>query len=665
MCLVAVPVLLIWTVAGAGYEVTTWGPGALFLLALLGLARYGIGGRLREAPLAVRVALGALAAYTAWSYASIAWASVPGDAWDGANRTLLYLIAFALFALWPQRAGGGAVLIAVWTLGMAAIAAFVLARVGLGSDPTRGLVWGRQADFAGYPNAAAATWLMPLWPALVLSARREVPWWLRGVFAAGAVGLADLALLAQSRGALYAVPIVAVIFFVLVPGRVRALIAVLPVAGAVAVTVPAVLDVFRPITSGEPVDPARLSHLIGGLAIAALVAGLVVAAVAAVERFRPPSPEVAHRAHRGAGAVAVAAVLAAVVVGLVLAGSPTARARSAWDSFKGGYATSTPSTRLISGLGSNRYDFYRVSLDMFLAHPVAGIGADNFAQAYLRRGRSDETPRYPHSVEMRTLSQTGIVGALILFAFLGAALAAVLRATRQREQLAGAIAGAGAVVFAYFMVHGSVDWFWEFAGLGAPAFAMLGLACGLRPRGVPEAAAPAPPRTPAQEPPPARFGGVALRVAADGVALVAAASLAAPWLAEASVNQATRTWKTDPAAAYRQLDRASTLNPLSDRPKLIEGTIALRLRDTERARRAFSQALDRAPDDQYATFELGAIAATHRQRAMGLRLLQRAVELSPRDPIARRALARTRAGRPLSVATLNRAILDRAAGLAR
>lgn len=659
MCLLAVPVMLIWTVAGAGYEVTTWAPGALFLLALLALARYGIGGRLREAPLAVRVALGALAAYTAWSYASIAWASVPGDAWDGANRTLLYLIAFALFALWPQRAGGGAVLIAVWTLGMAAIAAFVLARIGLGSDPTRGLVWGRQADFAGYPNAAAATWLMPLWPALVLAARREVPWWLRGVFAAGAVGLADLALLAQSRGSLYAVPVVAVIFFVLVPGRVRALIAVLPVAGAVAVTVPAVLDVFRPITSGEPVDPARLSHLIGGFAIAALVAGMMVAAVAAVERFRPPSPEVARRAHRGAGAVAVAAVLATVVVGLVLAGSPTARARSAWDSFKGGYATSTPSTRLISGLGSNRYDFYRVSLDMFLAHPVAGIGADNFAQAYLRHGRSDETPRYPHSVEMRTLSQTGIVGALILLVFLGAALAAVLRATRQREQLAGAIAGAGAVVFAYFMVHGSVDWFWEFAGLGAPAFAMLGLACGLGLRHAPDAAAQA------QGPPAARVRGLALRVAAGGAALLAAASLAGPWLAEASVGQATRTWPTDPAAAYRQLDRASALNPLSDRPKLIEGTIALRLGENERARRAFSQALDRTPDDQYATFELGAIAAAHGERAAGVRLLQRAVELSPRDPIARRALARARADRPLSVATLNRAILARAAGLAR
>ena len=67
----------------------------------------------------------------------------------------------------------------------------------------------------------------------------------------------------------------------------------------------------------------------------------------------------------------------------------------------------------MSGLGSNRYDFYRVSLDEFTAHPVGGIGADNFQQQYLRHGRSSETPRYPHSVELRTLAQTGIVGALL------------------------------------------------------------------------------------------------------------------------------------------------------------------------------------------------------------------------------------------------------------
>ena len=33
------------------------------------------------------------------------WAHDQGIAWEGANRTLLYLVVFALLALWPLRPG--------------------------------------------------------------------------------------------------------------------------------------------------------------------------------------------------------------------------------------------------------------------------------------------------------------------------------------------------------------------------------------------------------------------------------------------------------------------------------------------------------------------------------------------------------------------------------
>jgi len=77
-----------------------------------------------------------------------------------------------------------------------------------------------------------------------------------------------------------------------------------------------------------------------------------------------------------------------------------------------------------------------------------------------------------------------------------------------------------------------------------------------------------------------------------------------------------------------------------------------------------SYPLSRVPDDAYATLELGAIASESGQPARALVLLERAVRLSPRDPLTRRALQTVRAGHRVSAEALNRSILLRAEQLA-
>ncbi|MES1193385.1 MAG: O-antigen ligase family protein, partial [Solirubrobacterales bacterium] len=303
-------------------------------------------------------------------------------------------------------------------------------------------------------------------------------------------------------------------------------------------------------------------------------------------------------------------------------------------------------SRLTSGLGSNRYDFYRVGLDVFADHPIVGIGADNFFQDYLQRGESNETPRNPHNLALRTLAQTGIVGALLLLTAFGAALAAGWRAMRDPDPLSAAVAGGAVLAFLYWVVHGMTDWFWEWAGLGAPAFALLGLACALAPRRVEETAS-APAR---------RQVGVLL---AGGAALILGAlAIAGPWQAERDVEAAGAVFAQRPFESYSRLDRAADLNPFSDRPALIEGSIALRYGDLPRARTAFAEALDRNPRGQYATLELGAIASVQRDRARALALLRRAVELAPRDVTAQEALEIVEAGGTVDIAALNRRILS-------
>src|SRR5439155_2016395 len=84
-----------------------------------------------------------------------------------------------------------------------------------------------------------------------------------------------------------------------------------------------------------------------------------------------------------------------------------------WRSFKHLPRKDTASSHFFS-LGSNRYDFWRVALDEFRDHPVAGIGARGFYNAYLVEGRSSETPQRAHSLELDVLSETGIVGFVLL-----------------------------------------------------------------------------------------------------------------------------------------------------------------------------------------------------------------------------------------------------------
>jgi hypothetical protein len=662
--LAAVALFIVWATDQAGYPVTHWGPGGLIVLGLLFVAVGAVGLRPAEIPLTVKIALGCLAGYTALSYLSILWAAVPGDAWEGANRTLLYLLVFALFACWRQRGTTAALLLVLWTLAMIALAAFVALHVNAASSASlqRLLPFGRLIYPSGYANANAAQWLMAFWPALLLSRSARLPWILRGTLAGGAVLLAEVALLSQSRGSLYATPVMLVLVFALLPQRTRTFAVLVPIAAGIGAAAPAVLRVGNNL-SADSVSAARVHSATAAMFAAAVIVGLVVAVGAAVESRGEFSASSLNRARRAIAAVAIATLVAGLAGGWAAVGDPAARVRHAWDTFKSGhgYAANGSGSRLTSGFGSNRYDFYRVALNEFLAHPVVGIGADNFQQPYLAHGRSTETPHYPHSVELRTLTQTGLAGALLALVGLGAALFAGLRVCRDSVRsrtgvLRGDVAAAALGGFAYWAVHGSFDWFWEFAGLGAPAFALLGLACALAPARAQSQ------RSPAR----ARWlpRGRALGLAAGAAGLLAGASLAAPWLSQLQVQRAARIWTRAPRAAYAELDEAARLNPLSDEAYVVAGTIATRYGDLARADHEFSLALGRMPGDAYAALERGAIASTRGEGKAALMLLERAARLNPRDPLTRHALLLVRQGRRVSVEALNRSILLKARQLA-
>ena len=130
------------------------------------------------------------------------------------------------------------------------------------------------------------------------------------------------------------------------------------------------------------------------------------------------------------------------------------------------------------------------------------------------------------------------------------------------------------------------------------------------------------------------------------------------------MQTAAREWPHDSAGAYSRLNQAASLDPFSDQPYLVSGSIALRLGQLGRADAEFAKALSRVPDDAYATLERGAIASTQGRDAQARALLRRAAALNPRDPLTRQALQIVSGGRRVSVQALNRAILEKADQLA-
>jgi hypothetical protein len=609
-----------------GYSPTVWYPAGLLLVAFLGMlavAAWSYGRPTRP----VLLVLAAFGGFTAWSYASIAWAAARADAWDGANRTLVYLLALSAVALWPVG------LRSAWLL----IFGFVVAATVLGvtnaillvhsGNVDRYTIGGRLSAPFGYPNANAAFFMVAAWCALGLSSRR----WLRPPVRGCAVGLGvvlvGLNLLTASRGSLFTVPAVALTYLILVPGRLRSL-------AMSAVILVGVAPVIGPALGVYQAEAAAVPREAGHALVLMLVAGSAAAAAGAILALVDERMHVTQARVRTIGWI-VATLIAVGGIGAALQTQTWSRIPAAWHSFR--YGGEPGGATHFGGLGSNRYDFWRVGLVEFKRHPLVGIGADNFLVPYMQRRRSTETPLYPHSLWVRLVSQLGLIGTALFCGVLVLATRAVSRTSGTGRELAG-IAFVG---FSVWIWHGLVDWLWEMPALGIVAMGLLGIALAV------ESTAGGARRLPSGR---WMLGGLSV------LAVLAVGTLTLPWLSERDVRHAGSIWTQSPSGAFNELARARDLNPLSNRADLVAGAIAARLGRYEAMRDAYARAAMRFPADWYAQFELGVAEALTGDRSAAAAAFARAVERNPHDPIVRGVIARFRAHAHLNPVAIDQAL---------
>ena len=434
-----------------------------------------------------------------------------------------------------------------------------------------GLSEGRFTDPSGYANANAALFLAAFWPAAVLASRRETPWPARGLLLAVSGLLLELGVLAQSRGSLPAFALALVLYLALVPDRARSLLTLLTIGVATALSAGRLLEVYR-ADPGKELEQA-LASARTALVLTAVCLAAAGVAIGLLERRRASAPSAAPRFRR-------------LVVGLTLRCRAGGRRR---DRLRAGrrLASATGSRAAATTCGASLRSSSR-------DHPVQGVGADNFAVGYARERNSREEPLYPHSIELRLLSQTGLVGTGLFVGFLAFAVAAALR-SRRIDPTRAALASAGLARFSYWFVHGSIDWFWEIPALAAPALAVLGLAGGMSPRGA-DAGRRAATAAAGDHGPRSRRPRHCVDLACPALACGAGRR-----------GRGRTIGRRIPPAAFDRLERARRLNVLSGEPDIVAGALARRTGDRERASAAFRRALDRAPNDWYAHVELAIV----------------------------------------------------------
>ena len=97
--------------------------------------------------------------------------------------------------------------------------------------------------------------------------------------------------------------------------------------------------------------------------------------------------------------------------------------------------------------------------DAFLAHPIGGLGQDNFADYYVKRRHTLEEPSWTHSLEMRLLAHTGAVGFLLFVGFLITGLRVAGTVRRRGSPLTRGVAAVAMLPLVVWLIHGSIDWF--------------------------------------------------------------------------------------------------------------------------------------------------------------------------------------------------------------
>jgi hypothetical protein len=510
--LVAVWLWLVFSYGG--YIPVHWLPAGL-ALGLFGIVAALLGAYPRRPGQLSLTLLALFGAYAVWVAVSALWAESATRVWMESARTFVYLLVVVLALIYFTEASARRTFRYLVVAASLAVLVVCIVKLWSAGDVASLFQEKRFSYPASAPNHVGALVLVCFWPLMWLASASTERAPLRGLALGIATGSLGLAVMTQSRGAIWSLGVSLVLMFIISPARLRLLFYLVA---------PGLLMVYEfPTLNRYWVEgPTAVGGGVGArtLLVATLTAAFIGMILALLERW----VKVTLRMKAIFGTVIMVAVLGGAVYWGVTAtsdaGGPVKWASQTWQQFTG-ENTRDPAAEgasrfaLVSSTG--RVQIWKVAIQVFKDAPVLGVGADNFVFRYdLLRLSESFKPQQAHSLELQVLGETGLVGGVLFFGAIVLALGAWLwprctagwRAARATwfgkakpgpEQTGrpslrtGAstrwcnprwgddpaaygwemalLAGAG-----YWLVHASVDWIWQMTGVTIPALLFVAAA---------------------------------------------------------------------------------------------------------------------------------------------------------------------------------------------
>ena len=471
-----------------GFFASTTALAALLLLGLLAARVMAIGRPAEGVTPSVLIAGGGLVLLAVWSLASARWSHAPGRAFVEFDRTLLYALALAVFGsvgMTPQRLR--------WMVRGIALAALVVCGSGL---ITRLLpdVWPlllnqlpppRLSYPVAYHNTLGLLAAIGITLCVGLTSTERESRWVR-VLAAGATPvLAATLVLSLSRGGV-ATAVLGVLVYVVV-GHPRALLAGLLAVGPA--TAVAILTTYNAdlLVSSDPLSSAARAQ---GRDLAAIVSLCAVAA-ALLRALLLYADDVVGELRLTAAVRRKVLALGATALGVVvIAGAVAVDAPGKYDDFVTPKVANTDATtpedapltreRLTSVTDNGRMRYWTVAIDEFKRDALHGRGAGTYTNSWSMHREPPpgprprvETVRDAHSLYAEILGELGIVGFALLLTALLTILVGIARRLRGENRALYATIFAAIVAWA---VAAGFDWHWEMPVVTFWVFALGGAA---------------------------------------------------------------------------------------------------------------------------------------------------------------------------------------------